>query len=233
MRDVVREWLDIISPKNHPERLTEGIEADGTFSQWELLSGVVTKYYATIGPLASALEATFALLNKYDIRSEDIAEIHADCMRRTAMFNQRHPVDEVAARGSLPYCLAVAAHTRDPSQLLGRAYEPQVLQDKRVWALSEKVRITENAEYERQYPARSLARISIRLSNGTTHSMEIDRSEIARYLTPSDADIEEKFRMIAAPILGEKRAEHAIALVRNIEDVTHVGELMAALQPTR
>ena len=42
MRDVTGTWLNVRSAENHPERLTEGIAADYTFAQWELLSGVIT-----------------------------------------------------------------------------------------------------------------------------------------------------------------------------------------------
>ena len=55
----VDAWLKVISDEAHPERLTEGIAPDGTFTQWELLSGIVTKYYAAPGPLAAPIEAMF------------------------------------------------------------------------------------------------------------------------------------------------------------------------------
>jgi 2-methylcitrate dehydratase PrpD len=156
-----------------------------------------------------------------------------DCMRRTAIFNNPHPNSDNTARGSLPYCLAVAICTRDPGQLLGPAYRPEALRDKQVWAVSEKVRITENDEYERLYPVRSLACVTIRLLSGAVHSLEIDRSEISRYLTPTDADIEQKFRLIATPVLGKPRTDKAVALVRNLETLPDVGELVAALRPPR
>ena len=233
LRDIAGGWLNVISPENHPERLTEGIGPDGTFEQWELLSGILTKYYATVGPLAASLDAAFRLVRKHDIHADDVEEIHVDCMRRTAIFNKPHPDSDHTARGSLPYCLAVAVCTRDPAQLLGPAYRPEALRDKKVWALSEKVRITENAEYERLYPARSLARVTMRLRSGVAHSLEIDRSENSRYLTPTDADIEEKFRLIAIPVLGKARTNKVVALVRNLETLPEISELIKALRPPR
>jgi 2-methylcitrate dehydratase PrpD len=233
LRDIAGGWLDVISDENHPERLTEGIAVDGTFEKWELLSGIVTKYYATVGPLAAPLEAAFRLIREHDIHADDIEEIHVDCMRRTAIFNNPHPQTDHTARASLPYCLAVAVCTRDPGQLLGPAYRPEALRDEKVWAVSEKVRITENETYERLYPVRSLARVTMRLRSGVAHSLEIDRSEISRYLTPTDADIEEKFRLITTPVLGKSRTDKAVALVRKMETLPDVGDLIAALRPPR
>ena len=231
MRDVVRGWMPVLSDKYFPERLTEGIAPDGTFTQWELLSGVVTKYYAAVGPLASAIEAAFELIRKHDIEAGDVEEIHAECMHRTAIFNTVHPDSDVSARGSLPYCLAVAICTRDPAQLLGPAYQSHALRDPAFSAMADRVRITENEDYERQYPARSLARITITLRGGVKHSMEIDRSEIGRYLRPTDADIEEKFRLIAAPVLGEAKTRKVVQLVQSMETLPNLSELMDALKP--
>lgn len=231
IRDVAGTWLDVLSEKNYPQRLTEGIDEDGTFAQWELLSGVITKYYAAVGPIASAIEATFMLIREHDIQPADVVEIHAECMRRTAIFNKPHPESEIAARGSMPYCLAVAICTRDPGQLLGPAYRPEALRNEAYRAMAQKVRITENEDYERQYPARSLVRITIRVKSGASHSLELDRSQIARYLAPSNADIEEKFRLIATPVLGQAKADQVVQLVWKFETLTDLRELMFALQP--
>jgi 2-methylcitrate dehydratase PrpD len=231
--ETVGIWLPVISGENHPERLTEGIAGDGAFSQWELLSGVVTKYYATVGPIAAPLDATFKLIREHDIHADDIVEIHADCTRRTAIFSNSHPVSDHTARGSLPYCIAVAVCTRDPAQLLGPAYQPAMLGDPKLKAMAARVRITENEEYERQYPARSLTRVSIRVRSGATHSLELDRSEISRYLEPTDADIEEKFRLIATPVLGTQKTDRVVALTGKLETLRNVDELVLALLPPR
>jgi 2-methylcitrate dehydratase PrpD len=230
MRDVVGGWLPVVADDIHPERLTEGITAAGKFEQWELLSGIVTKHYATVGPLTASLDATFDLINEHDIKADDIEEIHVDAMRRTAIFNTRHPANEIAARASLPYCLAVAVCKRDPAQLLGPAFHPSVLSDKAIYAAAEKVRITENEDYERQYPARSLARVTLRLRNGKSYSQEDDRSARPRYLTPTDEDIERKFRLVATSVLGQAKTDRIVDLMRRFETLPDVGELIEALR---
>jgi 2-methylcitrate dehydratase PrpD len=230
MRDIIRGWLPVIADETHPERLTEGIGTDGSFQQWELLSGILTKHYATVGPLTSALDATFDLIERHNIAASDIAEIEANCMRRTAMFNARHPENEIAARAGLPYCLAVAVCTRDPAQLLGPAFLPEMLSNPEIAAAADKVKITENEDYERQYPARSLARVTIRLNDGRSFSEEVDRSERGRYLNPTDADIENKFRAIAHPILGRAKADQVVELVARLETLSNLAPLVEALK---
>lgn len=229
--DALNIWLPVIAEKNHPERLTEGITEAGAYTQWELLSGVVTKYYGTVGPFAAPLEALFRLISKYQISGSDVDEVHVDCPRRTAIFNKPHPESDHTARASLPYCVAVALHTGDAGQLLGPAYKPERLSDPQVWALAERVRITQNEDYEAQYPARSLARVTVKMRHGASYSLEVDRSEIKRYLTPSDADIEEKFRLIATPVLGQKKTDAVVSLAWRLEMLPDLRDLMRALQP--
>ena len=69
------------------------------------------------------------------------------------------------------------------------------------------------------------------LRDGTRHGIEVDRSEIARYLHPADADIEAKFRSIAVPVLGEAKVAEVVALVRGLEGMVNVEALIEALQP--
>jgi 2-methylcitrate dehydratase PrpD len=231
MRDVNKGWIPVISSENFPERLTEGIRPDGTFEQWELLSGIVTKHYATVGPLQAALDATFDLIEEHDIRADDIAEIQVDIMRRSAIFfDVIHPLNEVAARASLPYCIAVAVCTRDRGQLLGPCYRDNMLRNKEVSAAADKVKMTLNDDYQRQYPARSLARVTLVLHDGRSVSLEVDRTARRRYLTPTDADIEEKFRLISTPVLGETKASRVVQLVRGLESLSDLRELIEALR---
>ncbi len=229
MRDVIGGFLPVIADKTLPENLTDGITDDAKFTQWEIAIGIVTKHYATVGPLFASLDATFDLITEHGIQADDIVEIHADVMKRTAVFNTVHPETDVAARGSLPYCLALAVCKRDPALLLGPGFRPELLRDPAIRANASKVKITENEDYERQYPARSLARITLKLRDGKTHTAVVDRSERGRYLTPTDADIEGKFRLLVAPVLGQAKTDKVVELCRRFETLTDMRELINAL----
>src|SRR5262249_53337099 len=113
----------------------------------------------------------------------------------------------------------------------GPAFRKEVLTDKAVYAAAEKVRITENEDYERQYPARSLARVTITLNNGKSYTQEDDRSARPRYLTPTDGDIEKKFRQVATPVLGAAKTGKVVTLALGLEKLRDVGELVQALKP--
>ena len=99
--------------------------------------------------------------------------------------------------------------------------------------MADKVVITENAEYERVYPAQSLARSTLFLKNGKQVTAEVDRSARGRYLTPTDADIENKFRVIATPVLGQAKTDRVVHLVQNLETLKDTKALIEALTPLR
>jgi len=230
MRDVIGGFLPVLADKILPERLTEGISEDGKFTHWEVAEGIVTKHYATVGPLFASLDAMFDLIAEHNLTANDVAEIHVDAMKRTAVFNTVHPDNEVAARASLPYCLAVALHQRDRASLLGPAFRTKVLHDPAIRATASKVAITENEDYERQYPEHSLARVTLKLKNGKVVSAEVDRSQRGRYLTPTDADIEEKFRLLVTPVLGQAKTDTLMTLVKRFETLPNMKELIETLR---
>ena len=79
-------------------------------------------------------------------------------------------------------------------------------------------------------PARSLARVTLRLRGGKTHSAEVDRTERGRYLHPTDADIEDKFRAICTSILGNEKTDRVVELNKKLEHLPQVTEIIDALR---
>jgi 2-methylcitrate dehydratase PrpD len=230
MRNIIGGFLPVLADKTLPERLTEGVSDDAKFTYWEVADGIVTKHYATVGPLFASLDAMFDLIAEHKLKAADVREIHVDAMKRTAVFNTVHPDNDVAARASLPFCLAAALHQQDRAALLGPAFRPEVLRDAAIRATASKVRIIENEDYERQYPARSLARVTLKLANGKTVSAEVDRSERGRYLTPTDADIEEKFRLLVTPVLGASKTNTLVGMMQRFETLPDMKELIHTLR---
>ena len=111
------------------------------------------------------------------------------------------------------------------------ARSPRIIEDGRTFSYvvheadGVRLRITQNDDYERQYPARSLARITLTLRDGSVLTHEVDRSERARYLRPSDADIAAKFRAIAQPVIGAQYREAGGVIAAILEPLERVDEL--------
>jgi 2-methylcitrate dehydratase PrpD len=231
MRHIGTAWLPVMSEEVHAQRLTEGLADDGGYAHFELLNGLVTKFFATVGPAAGPLEALFRIIGAHGVRHEAVEAIEVECTKRAALFDARHPQGEVTARTSLPYAIAAAVYTGDEAALLGPAFRLEVVRNPVLAALEDRVRIVENLDFERQYPARSLARVTVTLRDGRSFSEQVDRAGPGRYLFPTDEDIALKFRRIAAPVLGAGSCNRVIELASRFDELASCGELMAALQP--
>ncbi len=68
------------------------------------------------------------------------------------------------------------------------------------------------------------------MNDGRQFSMEYDRNAHGRYLKPTDDDIEDKFRRIATPVLGKLKTERVVTLVRKLDTLPDVRELVDALR---
>jgi hypothetical protein len=72
--------------------------------------------------------------------------------------------------------------------------------------------------------------VTLTLTNGKTVSAEVDRSERGRYLTPTDADIEEKFRLLVTPALGQAKTDTLVGLAQRFETLPDMQELIDTLR---
>ena len=72
--------------------------------------------------------------------------------------------------------------------------------------------------------------MTITLRNGASHSLEVDRAAPGRYLNPTDEDIEQKFNLIARASLGPANTDRVLAILRRIEELPNVTELIGCLQ---
>ena len=72
--------------------------------------------------------------------------------------------------------------------------------------------------------------MTLTLTDGRTVSAEVDRSERGRYLTPTDADIEEKFRLLVTPVLGPAQTDRLTGLAKRFETLPDMSELIATLR---
>ena len=72
--------------------------------------------------------------------------------------------------------------------------------------------------------------MTLKLKNGKVVSAEVDRSQRGRYLTPTDADIEEKFRLLVTPVLGQAKTDTLVTLVKRFETLPTMKELIETLR---
>lgn len=149
-------------------------------------------------------------------------EVPSKICRSTADPAKFRPNNRETADHSLPCCIALA-------WLDGRVevdqFERARWQDDDVRSLMQRIHVRPATDLEQRWPNGRPARISIHLSDATSHSVEVGvpLGDAARPM--SDTELEAKFVALAQPVVGATRAREIITHVAALEALDDVGEL--------
>jgi 2-methylcitrate dehydratase len=153
-----------------------------------------------------------------------VAERYTD--RSNALW---HPATRETADHSIPYCVAAALLD---GGITSRSFAAARIREPRLKALIERTTLHENAEFTKAHPAEWPCRIELSLRGGRRAAAE------ARYFKGhakrplSDAEIEQKFRALAEPLLGRRAADGVLAAAWKLEKLRDIGELLKLLKIT-
>jgi len=133
------------------------------------------------------------------------------------------PTSRETADHSLPYCVAVAF--MDGTVGLEQFSEERIA-DPDLRALMARITVARSAELTREYPEGIPNLLEVTTQSGQTHSRKVTYPRGHARNPMSDAEVEEKFRRLAAQVLPEDRIARALETLWHLEDVTDIGELM-------
>jgi 2-methylcitrate dehydratase PrpD len=128
---------------------------------WEIERQMV-KPHACCGHAFGAIDAAVALRREHplDVSAIDRVEVHT--YDAAAVLTELHPDDPVAARLSVPWCVAQALLDDDPDGLLGMdAFTPAALEREDVHALAAKVEVRPWPESNAAFPAQRRTRVAV------------------------------------------------------------------------
>jgi 2-methylcitrate dehydratase len=128
------------------------------------------------------------------------------------------PTTRETADHSMPY--VVAAVLIDGAYT-DAVFEPERFGDPRTLKLMQKITITEDAEFNRRYPASLPCRMTIRLKNGETRTAELS-NPIGHHDRPmSDAQVFDKFKGLAGRKLPPAQLQKVLDRAWRIESDPH------------
>ena len=166
----------------------------------------VTEYHSQ-GPVFAALKL------RRDIAPDAIAAIDI----HTYEFAYREigsgaekwrPLTRETADHSMPYIVAAALADGAFSDAV---FAPERLTDANILALADRISIHENAEFNRDFPDKLRCRVDIATRDGMIRSAGVDYPHGHHRDPMSDAEVEAKFRDLAARRLAADRVEAALA----------------------
>ena len=182
------------------------------------------KNHGCCGHTFAALDAVIALRNENDLSPSDVDQIRIGTYAAALeITGNPHPNTAFEAKFSLPYCAAVAL--KDGRVRL-EAFDGTHLRDREIRDLASKVALQVDEQAEADFPRRRSATVEIRTRRGTTlqHRAATRKGDPDDPL--SDAELIDKYRELAAPVIGKGSAEvllDALQRVDVLEDVSGLG----------
>jgi len=140
--------------------------------------------------------------------------------------NKRRPVNDFAAQFSLSYNVA-AAIVR--GKLTREEYAPEVLQNKEILNLVDKIEIVEDPQMSKQYPELWPTRITIQFKGGKKLVQEIPTAKGDPKNPVSLEEVIEKFCNLAKTVFDKERTNKIVDTIMNLEkisDMKKVGDLL-------
>lgn len=188
------------------------------------------KPYPACRWIHAALEATEHLLETNDISPDDIDTIRvgsfADLVQNFADYAPKTMVD---AEFSAPFTIAALA----AGVPLGPDwYTEETLKDERVLALARKVHLEIDREADARHfshERKTMSVVTITTVYGAEYTKRVEVARGGAGFPWEQADLEEKFCSLAAPVLGDRRTKAVLEHVADLEGVDNVRGLASLL----
>lgn len=216
-------YLNAYSTEPKPQKLTEGLG-----STWEILQNGF-KYFPSILASHSPIQATLAIVRKHRIDPRQIAHITNETYNTVkSHFSNKGVSTVMAARVSVPYCIAVAAIDGELTQA---QFAPARINDALVREVLANTEIIADAGLNALYPDKFPARVTITLKNGTPfqETVLIPKGDPQDPLTAAELDA--KFRGNADALLGNARSGELLQAIHALPDARNVDRLRGLLHP--
>lgn len=180
------------------------------------LPEVAFKPYPCARQLHAGVEALLNVIEKYSVAPSEVAAVELSLPSQSAAMVNRPatPTLRAATLGSGQYVMAVTA-LRGKIDL--QSFEDEFLRSERVHALMAKITVSRDAELDRHFPKYWSGRVTVKLAGGQAHSEQIMAPKGESENPMTIKDVEEKFRGLAAPVIGEEKARDAISCVNSLD----------------
>ncbi|MBI1965344.1 MAG: MmgE/PrpD family protein [Betaproteobacteria bacterium] len=133
------------------------------------------------------------------------------------------PATRETADHSMPYTVAVALMHGGVEE---HHFDDQHLRDPKLLALAKRVKVEASKEADRRMPEAMLCELELVARSGATHTATVEYHK-GHYRNPmSDAEVEMKFRGLAATALSTAQTDRLLERLWRVEDMADAGEIV-------
>lgn len=173
----------------------------------------------TFAPIDGALE----LQKRHGIRAEDIDSIRiATYSPALAVAGNMQPRTAPEARFSIAYVVATALLH---GSVRLAAFSQERLDSPAIRALMERVQLEVEPQLDAAFPRQRAAQVRITLRDGQTFAMLQPTRKGDPDMPLSDEELNEKFRELALPVIGQPRSDELIAALWSIDQSANLDSL--------
>ncbi len=206
------------APKAQPERLIEKLG-----ERYEIVQTDIKKW--TVGsPIQGPLDAIEAIRDKRPFVADEVQRVTVRLAPSVAEVVDNRDIPDICLQHM------VAVMLLDKTVSFRAAHDKARMQDATALRQRAKVNLVHDEDLARLLPVR-VAIVEIELTNGARLSERVEAVRGTPRNPMSRAEVIEKARNLAAPILGRAKSERLIETVYAIETVTDIRRLRPLLQP--
>jgi len=202
-----------------PELAVERLGED--YSAPDVLFKYHAACYGVHAPTEAALKAAKHPAFDAELIERIDLHVHRNCI---GMCDIAEPTTGLEGKFSMAHNVALGLLNQANGSL--DLYEDERMADDEPKALRQRVRITSSEQGCGKFEAK----IAVHQSNGVviqeSHNVELPERDLARQWSK----LENKFRALATPVIGEANVEEAIALCRDLDNVESIDRLMALVK---
>ena len=172
------------------------------------------KNHACCGHTFAAIDGALALKNRMQVKPAEIEDLEVATYRAgLEVAHYENPTTPAEARFSLKYVVATGL-THGSVRLA--AFDQERIEDPATRALMKRIRVSLDPELDAAFPAQRAARVAIQA--GGRRAEHLQPTRIGDPDAPlSDAQLEDKYLELAAPVIGPERAKEELARLWALE----------------
>lgn len=214
-------FCEAYSDEPNLKALTESL---GTFYE---IANDSLKAFPTILCSHTPIQGTIKLMKGKNLRLEDVDSIHFRLTPTAPGQGMNYSPDSpLAARLSIPYCVAMAAAEGHISM---DQFQEAKIMDPKIREFMKKVTVESDPEFNSRYPGTLAAHVEIQTRDGSRLKEESIFPKGHPENPMTDEEIKDKFRRLALVTLDRVQTEEIIEKVYDLENLKRPEELIDLL----